>query len=229
MIFTTDEVKPKSNRHFGLNKGNITKIEWVNDPVDALKIEFLIEGDANPIFYTVFPINKLFDKNGELSEGTPEYTEALKKAESELAGLLVHIFKPLVSIEKIKEAIGTKDVGFNEFVKILTAILPKNYTTIALDIFLQYQWNLKEGKEVTFLEVPRAIKHGAFITTHQTGEWKKIDGESLRYTDAANNIHPFVRSDWFMKSNFAKQQKSAFSSLGLGETALPEVPTNIIW
>ena len=227
MIFTTDEIKPKSVRKFGLNKGTITNIEWVNDPMEALKINFLVEGDTNPIFYTVFPINKLYDKNSELTAGTPEYEVALKKAESELAGLLVHIFKPFVSIEKIKEAIGTKDVGFSEFVKILTSILPKNYTTIALDIFLQYQWNLKDGKETTFLEVPKAIKHGAFITTHQAGEWNKIDGESLRYTDSANNVHPFARSDWFMKSNFAKQQKSAFS--GTENNIVPEVPANVIW
>jgi hypothetical protein len=227
MIFTTDEIKPKSIRKFGLNKGNITKIEWVNDPIEALKVEFLVEGDTTPIFYTVFPINKLFDKNSnELGVDTPEYTAAYKKAESDLAGLLVHVFKPFVSIEKIKETIGTKDVGFNEFVKILISILPKNYTTISIDIFLQYQWNLKDGKEVTFLEVPKSIKHGAFVTTHQVGEWNKIDGETLRYVDATNNVHPFTRSDWFMKSNFAKQQKSAFSET----SESPIVPTtNVIW
>jgi len=224
--FSEDTVR--STKHFGLNTGKIIKIEWVNDPVEALNVEILIDGDTNPMRYKKFPVNKVFSGNVEIVAGDESFSLELAKQERELSGVLTHIMKPFVTTDAIKAAVGTNKVSFGEYVKILISLLPKDYMKVPLDIFLQYQWNIPDGKENSFLEIPKNMKHGNFIHTHVTpvGSWKKDVTSGLKYIDDNNNnIHPFTRTSWFLSSNFAKLQKSGFQ----GSESTDGVASEVLW
>ena len=72
-----------------------------------------------------------------------------------------------------------------------------------------YKWNIQEGNERTFLQLPKNMKGGRFLspTIAPVGAWEEInDADGLRYVDSAKNEHPFTRSENYMKSNKAIQQ-----------------------
>jgi len=79
--------------------------------------------------------------------------------------------------------------------------------THKVDIFLEYQWTIREGYDRTFLEIPRSVKMGEFICPQTEVEWtpKNVNGY-LTYVDKDENKHPFVRSGNYMQSNRAIAQ-----------------------
>ena len=97
-------------------------------------------------------------------------------------------------------------------------MLPKDYDKIKLDIFFQYQWQIKGDAKKTYLELPKKMAYGKWLMPAQApsegSEWKEIRHNdpasstpiALKYVDGENNIHPFVRGGWFMLSAFSKEQ-----------------------
>ena len=81
---------------------------------------------------------------------------------------------------------------------------------------MQYQWQLKEGQERTYLDIPAKKKYGRWLVPAQPGEWTKNVAENISedtrkalwYTNQDGEEHPFFRNGWFMNSNFANQQRS---------------------
>ena len=215
MNYTFSSDNTSGIRAFGLNTGRVIEISWGNEPVEALTVKILIDGDENPLTLKKFPVNKVFSSNGgEINESDPDYQKELGKQIKELTGTLTHIFKVFVTEEEIKVAIEAgKPTSFAEYCKIIINLLPKDYDKRAVDVFLQYQYNIGDGKEKTYLELPKNMKHGHWICAHidPVGRWKKDASSGLRYTDDENNVHPFVRKEWFMTSNFANVQNSKFA------------------
>lgn len=73
-----------------------------------------------------------------------------------------------------------------------------------IDIFLQYQDKIPEGKTYTFLEIPTTCVHGKFICKQTYSEWRKETYNGLRYR--SNGVtHPFTRTESYMKSKHAFQ------------------------
>lgn len=224
MAYGYSSDKVSGSRTFGLNTGRITNINWdINDNgVESINFEITIDGDSNPIRYKKFPVNKVYSNNVELNPSDPAYATELEKQTKELTGVLTHFFKVFVDEAEIEEAFEEKVETFAEYCKILMNLLPKDYDKKPVDVFLQYQWNIASGKEKTYLEVPKNLKHGPFISSHikPVGKWKKdTSNNALKYVDTEGNVHPFVRKEWFMKSHFAEVQHNSFA-----KPATPSAP-----
>lgn len=224
--YASDEQKV-SPFNFGLNAGvtKLTKFEWIpnggKDGVEqeALDIVFNINGtDKN---YRMFPVVKAFDKNGgEITDpSAPEMQDAIV----DFNARVTHILHTFIDSDAIKAGLSRPIESFKDFCEICMSLLPKNYSDITLDIFLQFQWQISEGQERTFLEIPKKMKYGRWLiqaVIPEGGEWKKNAVEApsdetkkaLYYTDTAGNEHPFFKNGWFMNSNFAKQQSNTVAS-----------------
>lgn len=229
---------PISSGRFGLNAGTakLTKFEWINNAgkdgaeMEAFDIQFTLEGGGRPLNYRLFPVTKAFGKdNVEITDPkAPEFQKALKDFNS----VVTHILHTFIDLEDIKAALSVPITSFKEFCVICMKLLPDGYDQIPLDIFLQYQWQVKGEAKKTYLEVPKSMRYGRWLSkavAPEEGEWTTMVHPSpssdtpiaLKYVDGKGNVHPFVRNGWFMLSNFAKQQIAEEDTSGADENFKP--------
>lgn len=216
--YASDEVKV-SPFNFGLNAGvtRLVKFEWIPNggtegaEQEALDIVFNINGTEKS--YRQFPLVKAFGKNNEeiTDPSAPEFKEAQVDANSRIT----HILHCFVETDVIKTAMARPIASFKEYCQIAASILPKNFSEILLDIFLQYGWELGD-KERTYLDIPKKMKYGRWLSPALAGTWTKVQVENptedtkdaLYYTNEKGDKHTFIKNGWFMLSKFAHQQRA---------------------
>jgi len=140
-----------------------------------------------------------------------EFVEAV----DDLNSSIVHILRAFVDNMTIEAALAKKIPSFKDFCNITAGLLPKNYSEIPLDIFLQYQWQISAGRDRTYLDIPSKVKQGKWLCKALPGNWiehkvpnpQEKTREALVYVkEGTEEKHPFVRNGWFMLSNYATQQ-----------------------
>lgn len=239
--FTDDNVKTGSPFTFGLNSGitKMVKFEWTNKggkegaEMEALDIVFEINGKE--VKYRQFPITKAFEDGKEIIDPTHP---AMVSAINEFNALMTHILTCFVPKEDYVKNLQAQPItSFKMFCEILVGMLPKDYATIPLDIFMQYQYSIKGENTQTFLEIPKNLKHGKFLcrTIPSVGTWKSVIQEqpddklrnALYYKDDEGNVHPFIRTGWYMNSPFAKQLKEEAIDLS-GSASNPNIAGTVV-
>jgi hypothetical protein len=165
--YASDEVKV-SPFNFGLNAGvtKLVKFEWIPNggkdgaEQEALDIVFNINNTDKS--YRKFPVVKAFGKNNEeiTDPNAPEFKEALM----DFNATITHVLHTFVDSDTIKAAFSRKIASFKEFAQIAMSLLPRDYKEIPLDIFLQFQWQIDEGQDKTFLDIPKKMKYGAWLS-----------------------------------------------------------------
>ena len=216
---------------FGLNAGvtYLKKFEWINNAgkdgaeMEALDVVFNINGkDKN---YRVFPVKKAYGKNNvEVTDpNAPEFKDAVKNTNARIS----HILKALLPEDFVKTSLGRPFKGFKDYCQHCMTILPKDFAERKLDIFMQFQWQISTGQNRTFLDIPTKMNQGKWLCAAVEpvgGDWKEVRKESpddkdqaaLTYVDGAGNIHPFVKTGWFVNSNYAKLQRDESDTSGSG-------------
>lgn len=213
---TDESLKSKSGGVFGLNTpAFLTKFELnPNAGADGAAqdaIDITIQVEDKEFRSRIYPTTKVYDKDGnELTDKTtPEYVKAYNLDWSQKNAVIVHLLKAFRTEEEIKAALATPLNSFADFARVVTGLLPAEAEKKVLDVFLEYQWNIGDGQDRTYLQLPRNMKGGYFVCASVTpnGAWTKVqDDKGLRYVDAQGNEHPFTRDKNFMSGNKANQQ-----------------------
>lgn len=211
-----DVVSGTSGLTFGLNAASarLTKFEWINNAGkdgaerEALDIQFTIEGGGRPVNYRKFPVTKAFGPNN--TEVTDPNSKEIKDAAAELSRVITHILHCFVDTETMRNAFSRPITNFKEYCIIAKSLLPADFDKVPLDIFAQWQYNIKGENTKTYLELPSKMNQGKWVCAAVTpvGSWKKVitPGGSMNYVDDAGNVHPFVRTKWFLESPYATQK-----------------------
>jgi hypothetical protein len=174
----------------------------------------------------MFPVTQAYNKAGEVV--TDRNAQEFKDAISNFNSMITHILHAFQPTEVIKKAMSVKISSFKDFCRVAMGVLPKDYQTKKLDIFLQYQNQPSPGKDKTYLELPKKMVYGKWVVPHIPGNWEekrhpnpdKNVGEALAYIDKDTGAkHPFVRNGWFMSSNFAIRQGDTAEGGYTGEQA----------
>lgn len=209
---------------FGLNTGKLEKFELNpnsgkdGEPANAMDI--VIKIGEKEVKQKIFETTKVFGKNGEITDTeSPEYQKAYAEDVKTKKGLLTHYMKIYISEEvltaKFKEASPKNFVDLFKFAQSAVEAGIKKAGDNTVDVFLQYQWQISVGQTMTFLELPKNLKDGAFIckTIKPEGKWTEvIDEDGLHYVDDKNNIHRFKRSKDYLASPKGTQQKEGDSA-----------------
>lgn len=214
--YTDDNQEIAPGLQFGLNAGcaYLTKFEFNPNggkdgaAQECLDIVFTVNGKE--ISYRKFPVIKAFDTDGNEITDTkhPKMVEAIRDFNS----IITHILHAFVDKEVIKNAMSVPIKSFKQFCDIAKSILPKGFETQKNDIFAQWQWQITGDNEKTYLRLPQNMKQGKWLckAVEPVGQWNEVITKNrlktLTYVDDNGNVHPFTRSQWFMESNFAKQQ-----------------------
>ncbi len=211
-----ESLKSKQGGAFGLNGAFITKLEYNanagadDSPADAIDITVAVaDKEYRARIYDI--TGALYKGDNKIQPDEPGYVELYNAEKKQREAVVVHAVKALGATEQqIKAALQSGNVvDFASWAFAMCSIKPANFATLPVDAFLEYQWEIKEGNERTFLQLPKNMKGGRFLcpAVTPTGEWEAVnDGEGLRYVDAAKNEHPFTRSKNYMESNKAIQQ-----------------------
>jgi hypothetical protein len=229
-----------TNFSFGLNANRTFLKKFEFNPnggkdgaaQEALDIVFEINGGEK--FYRQFPVTKAFDddNNTITDPNHPAMLEAIKN----LGSILTHIIGCFVEKDAIKSALNRPIASFRQYCEILTSLLPADFSSKPLDIFMHWQWKIRGEQTRTFLEIPKNMKQGKWLVPsyHHKGAWeeKKVlkptekTKEALYYVDSEDetNIHPFTRSGWFMLSAYGSQQTedNAAAHAVLGSVAVKD-------
>lgn len=218
-IISDDDVSLLGNSgdfiHFGLNqKCFITKFEYTDKAGEkgssGEAIDITIKKGEKEIRKRYFPISgSLFNQKGVLvNPGEEGYQELFEKAQNQMTGVIVHLLKSLkVTQQSIEAAFSILPNTFQEWATKLLSLKPSNFSEIPVDVFLQYQWNLKEGQTKTYLELPKNMKDGKFICSSIEGTFKEvIDQSGLHYENEKGEKHLFTRNSSFLETPKAKQQ-----------------------
>lgn len=211
----SDSVTPgKQGGKFGLNKATLIKFEYNpnagKDGAEQDGIDISFQVGERVFMQRFFPVSKVYAKGGgELTDTTTdEYKEQKAKDINMFNATLVSIVEVFVSSEDVKTALSTPISSFKDFAQILERLVKSvpNWDKLELDVFLQYQWSPKGEKDVTYLELPKNIKHGVYVAK-SLGEELTEDRTSthLKYVSASGVTHPFKRNEWFVTSAFANQ------------------------
>lgn len=220
--YASDEVKV-SPFVFGLNAGVafLKKFEWIpnggKDGAEQEALEIIFDINGTEKSYRKFPVTQAFGKNGEVI--TDPKSSEFKEAIQSFNAVITHILGCFVSKDALKAALTSRPItSFKEFAQVTAGLLPKDFSSKSLDIFMQYQWKLREGQSRTYLEIPTSMKSGPWLcpAVPAVGSWKEVrkaeptdtDQNALIYLDDANNKHPFTRYGKYMKGNSAVQQVS---------------------
>ena len=206
---------------FGLNQNaRITKFEYNpnagkdGSPGDALDITVTVK--EKEFRSRLFAITKVYDKkNNELTDKSSEEYKKIYNAEfTQMNASVIHVLKALTTEEAIKAVLtAAKPTTFAAWVQALQTVLPAGYQNKPVDVFLQYQWNIKGDNTMTFLELPKNMKGGYWICTAMIGTYQAVTTASgLKYVNENNQEHIFSRDTNFMESNKAIQQKEEDTS-----------------
>lgn len=212
---TDESLKSKSGGKFGINtEVFLTKFELNqhagkdNADGDALDMTFQI-GDRE-FRNRIYPTTRVYKDGQEITDkSSTEYKKAYNDDWSQKNAVIVHVLKSFKSGDDIKKALSVPLSTFKDFVEVCQSLLPDNFKSKPLDVFLEWQWNISDGQERTFLQMPRNMKGGYFVVAQQSpvGSWNPImDDKGLRYVDDQGNEHSFTRDKNFMESNKANQQ-----------------------
>lgn len=214
---------------FGLNQAaKLTKFDYNPNAgkdeslADAIDIHISIGSSEQRL--RIYDITRVFDgSNGEVTDtSSPKYTQLYNEQWMQNSAMITHILKAFVSEETIKQALSTPLSSFADWAKVVTALVPNNYQEINVDVFLEYQWNIPDGKDMTYLQLPRNMKGGYWICKSQVGTFKDgiLDDGTLVYKNEQGQEHPFNRNKAFMESNKAIQQNvnSVLQNAGAAQT-----------
>lgn len=217
---TSDELRTKSGGKFGLNQGVfLTKFELNKNAgkdkseQDALDIEVQVKDRAETS--RIYPTDRVFDGDGNeiTDKNSKAYIDGYNEDWKHKNALIIHILKNFRTDEEVRQAFSVPINSFADFINIAAGLLPNNFASKPLDVFLEWQWTIPKGKDQTYLQLPNNMKGGAWLVPHMEaqGEWKEVvDAESgLKYVDSeTGREHAFTRSANFMNSNKAQQQRT---------------------
>jgi len=221
-LFAIDDndksLRSPAGGYFGLNTGYITKFEFNenagkdNSPTDAVDINITVNGKEyrRRLFE---PSDVLYYRNTQVHKGEPDYEKAYIEDIRTKVAIIKHALKALgVSEQAIKNTSDTLvSVSIAEGFKKLCSLVPKDYKSKPVDVFLEYQYNIQGDNDKTYLEIPKNFKGGDFLVSHQKpskGEWVATisDKGQLNYVDSNGMVHTFERNSKFMNSSKAKEQ-----------------------
>lgn len=200
---------------FGLNQG-VKLVHFAfnanagKDESEANAIDMTFKIGESEQRRRIYEITKVY--NGNEGEVTDKSSDLYKKLYNEQwmqdSAMITHLLKAFVTEDTIKQALATPASSFKDWATIVTGLVPNGFENHDLDLFMEYQWTIPEGKDQTYLQIPKNMKGGYWVCKAQLGTFApttKEDG-SLVYLNEQGNEHPFTRNKNFMEGNKAKRQ-----------------------
>jgi len=177
--------------NFGLNQNaKLVKVAYNNEQEAWQSVDLTVLVGEKKFMHRAFVPSRVYKNNVQLHEGDECYEEALNKEFTQLMGYTVHVVKATgVTQEAIEKVVAkAKATDFEGWVEAVLSLVDVSEDAPAdVDVFLQYQWTIKEGQDKTYLELPRNMKVGYWIVPATNGTFKEVKEGGLSYVTSDGN------------------------------------------
>jgi hypothetical protein len=201
---------------FGLNQGAlVTKFEFNpnggKENTEQECIDLTIQVKDKEYRQRFFPFTKAFDNGVEVTDPN---NEKFKAGLDLYLATLSDIVLCFTTEENLKLALSQPIADFKSYAQTLEKLVKTNaqWDKTKVDVFLAYSWTIKGSNDKTYLELPKDVKHGSYVVRAEVGEFKLVEGDSIKYANESGVTHPIKRSQWFRESAFSNQQVTQNSS-----------------
>lgn len=218
-----EDLQTKASGSFGLNKGFLTKLEISEKNGEdglplAPTIDIVVSIQGREYFGRFYMNTEIYHDNNLIGSSHEDYIKAFEDTYAQYGAVVRHALKAVgvtdqafASITNLKQASTPEELVpvFIENLKMFLSLLPADFSSKPIDIFLEYQWQIKKDNTRTFLVLPQNMKGGAFLcpSMEPVGKWSEIrNDEGLHYIDGAGNKHRFTRDAGYMESPKSYQQ-----------------------
>lgn len=191
-----NSMKPR----FGLNSGAVlNSLELKETKNGKPFVKALVMVGERKFYWFGFVPDRAWDKkeNGWVTSG-----EAMETEKTRFISTLNDFFQA-AGIDQSDYLIQENE-SIEEWV---TRTVPLVKRKSVVDVFLSYEAKIREGNDRTWLELAKNNRFGTFIVESRDGKFKKEltsdDQEYLTYVNEEGEIHPFIRSNWYMNTDFA--------------------------
>lgn len=184
--YVNDE-KSSNSMVFGLNQGvKMTKFEFNPNggkdgaAQECLDIAFEFNGGSVKN-WRQFPVTQAIDKNG--NKVTDPRSSEMKAAFNEFNAKISQLMKCFITEEELKQGLmGVSN--FKSYCNALTNLLPKDFSSVNLDVFCQYQWTSKSDNGTKYVEIPSNVKQGKVFVAAEEGNYEPItiDSKAMTFT-----------------------------------------------
>lgn len=209
--FIFDEGKANSQQStqkdfgvWGLNQ-NATVVEFKAWP-QGIKgtgacVRYVVKINDNQYSGIIYAESKIYQNGNEIRPDDEGYEEAKRKSTQEKMKTLVHVARAIgLPREILENSLNTrKPSTFMEFATLLTNLCKAYLEKSKVDVFLEYQPKLKDGKQ--YKQIPDSSFSGAFMIPATQGAWiRAMQGGKLIYIREGDpeEKHPFWRSAKYM-------------------------------
>ena len=206
-------LRSKSGAKFGLNQSvNLTKFEYNpnagKDGVEADALDITVQIGDRENNMRLYAVSRIFDgKGGEITDvNSEEYIKKYNEAQTQLSATVTHILKAFRSEEDIKNAMSAGFTSFADWAKVCQGLMPEGFEKQPVDVFMEWQWNISDGQDRTYLQLPKNMKGGYWICKAQEGNFTENRDPGLKYVNEGGAEHAFTRSANYMESPKANQQ-----------------------
>lgn len=185
--YANDEKSSSSSMVFGLNqKVTMTKFEFNPNggkdgaAQECLDISFEFNGGTVKN-WRQFPVTQAIDKNG--NKVTDPRSNEMRAAFNEFNAKISQLMKCFITEDELKQGLmGVSN--FKSYCTALSNLLPKDYSSINLDVFCQYQWTSKSDNGTKYVEIPSNVKQGKVFVAAEEGSYEPItiDSKAMTFT-----------------------------------------------
>lgn len=236
-----------TNLVFGLNAGVTLKSFTFNpnggkNGAPSNCIDFVFDVDGTEVKDRMYEMTHAVQwKNNEMIQVTDKTSPVFIEQAENWSKRLTQLLLCFVNKEELgQKAAAHRESGktvntFKEYVEFCISILPENYSTVKLDLFLEYQDKIRGTATRTYLQVPPSTKFGYHVVKHVEGKpFKKEEIEmslltdndlALKYVAQDGTIHKFSRNARYMRSNKAKVQSQDSANDVFSSTSSPSGDT----
>lgn len=190
---------------FGLNQSCAVKSVQAAKGSQStyLKVEVQVAGDKYPqTLRLVFP-NSAWDRKAKRMSTEPALVSAARDAWKKD---VINVFEALSGIKNLESQVG-RYADAEGFINNLIDLMPEDYLDTVVDVFLEYEKEIRPGKNKKYLQFPMNSEAGLFFAKGTAGEWTQIiDDNGLRYVKG-DREHPFKREPWYMKTARANGER----------------------
>ena len=205
-----ESLQTKPGLKFGLNTGVVDTFQFVKDAgkdgASANAVDIHVKsGDSKPVRLRLYvdPSPSYFGKgNLQIAAGEEGYDELYYTDMFQKVAVIKQVLHALgVDNNKINPVVNEDDIIGS--IERMVNLAPAGYNKKEVDFFLEWQWQIGNNQERTFLEFPKNMKGGKAMVAaiKPVGKWKEVINEDgLSYKDDAGNVHVFKRSMDYLQS-----------------------------
>lgn len=183
---------------WGLNRFtflNLKASSKIGKEKDRMGIEIELKCKDGTFFASILGPDK--------NDGENEQKKQLN-ASVGLISNIVSLFKPEAEIVKV---LGRKFNDWKEYMLAVNKLLPKTIPTKSYTVFLEWQWQVRSGKDKTYLQVPKNANGRLIYSTVGIEGYKMVEVEDgIEYRNSEDIVHPIKRDGWYMNTPWANRK-----------------------